>query len=222
MLNDPADAPDLITALRERLRTPLPGLPAQARMAPRPRTALDPAIPESDLRPAAALLLLYRDERGWHIPLTLRGKGLRHHGGQISLPGGRIDAGETAEQTALREAFEEIGVSAASVDLLGRLTALPIAVSGHLLQPVVGYTASRPPFVPGLEEVDRIIEVPLERLVSPDAVGWETRERSRPPLGLMEVPFFDVDGARIWGATGMVLAEFLAIIDDARNASDWR
>jgi 8-oxo-dGTP pyrophosphatase MutT (NUDIX family) len=208
-----AEPLSFVDALRRRLIEPLPGWPAQARMSPRPRTALESSMRESDLRPAAALLLLYRDDSGWHIPLTLRGKGLRHHGGQISLPGGRIDAGETAEQTALREASEEIGLAPAGVDLLGRLTPLQIAVSGHILQPVVGYTASRPPFVAGLHEVERIIEIPLVRLASSDAVGWETRERSLPPPGLMEVPFFDVDGARIWGATAMILAEFLEIID---------
>ena len=168
---------------------------------------------EGDLRPAAALLLLYRADGDWHLPLTLRGASLRQHGGQVSLPGGRLDPGETAEQTALREAFEEIGVTASDVEVLGRLTPLPIAISGHLLQPVVGYAASRPAFVVGEDEVERIIEVPVTRLRAADAIGWETRQRSLAPLGPMDVPFFDVAGVRVWGATAMVLAELVAIIE---------
>ena len=166
-----------------------------------------------DLRPAAALLLLYQVDGDWNVPLTLRGASLRHHGGQVSLPGGRIDPGETAEQTALREAFEEIGVIAEGVDVLGRLTPLPIAVSGHLLQPIVGYAAHRPSFVVGEHEVERIIEVPVVRLRAPDAVGWEIRQRSLAPLESMDVPFFDVAAVRVWGATAMVLAELIAILD---------
>lgn len=204
---------DFVDLLRQRLQRPLPGIEAQLRLSPRPRTAVHPSPGLGDLRPAAALMLLYRHDGRWCVPLTVRGASLRHHGGQVSLPGGRIDPGETPEQTAVREAFEEIGVAPGDVDLLGRLTPLPIAVSGHLLHPVVGVTAVRPPFVIAEHEVERIIEVPLSRLRGAAAIGWETRERVMPPLGTMEVPFFEVDGARIWGATAMVLAEFVAVVD---------
>jgi 8-oxo-dGTP pyrophosphatase MutT (NUDIX family) len=187
-------------------------------MAPRPRATVDPATAADAFLPAAALLLLYHIEGDWHVPLTLRGASLRHHGGQVSLPGGRLDPGETAEQTALREAFEEIGVIPANVDVLGRLTAVPIAVSGHLLQPVVGYAPHRPAFVVGEHEVERIIEVPVTRLRAPDAIGWEVRPRSLVPLESMDVPFFDVAGVRVWGATAMVLAELLAVLDSLNAA----
>jgi 8-oxo-dGTP pyrophosphatase MutT (NUDIX family) len=205
--------PDFVDVLRQRLQRPLPGVDAQMRLAPRPRTAVHPSMTLADLRPAAALMLLYRHDREWCVPLTVRGASLRHHGGQVSLPGGRIDPGETPEQTAVREAFEEIGVRPGDVDLLGRLTPLPIAVSGHLLQPVVGFTPARPAFVVGEHEVERIIEMPLSRLRGTHAIGWEPRERLLPPPGPMEVPFFEIDGTRIWGATAMVLSEFVAILD---------
>jgi 8-oxo-dGTP pyrophosphatase MutT (NUDIX family) len=92
----------------------------------------------ASLRPAAALLLIYPHEDVWHVPLTVRGSGLRHHTGQVSLPGGRLDAGESIEQAALREAHEEVGVRPSEVEVLGRLTSLPVFVSGHMLHPVVG------------------------------------------------------------------------------------
>ena len=167
------------------------------------------------LRPAAALLLLYAHDGEWWLPLTVRVSGLRAHGGQVSLPGGRLDhAGETVAEAALREAHEEIGVAPSAVDVLGPLTPLPIAVSGYLLHPIVGAAAQRPAFVLAPDEVDRIIQLPIARLLQPDAVSWEQRALSS---GSLDVPYFDIGGARVWGATAMVLAEFIAILEDLQD-----
>lgn len=207
--------PSLPEALRQRLSGPLPGLEAQLRMAPRPLMSLDPSL-ESGLKPAAALLLIYPHADAWHVPLTVRGLGLRHHTGQVSLPGGRLDhPGESVEDAALREAFEEIGVIPADVEILGRLTSIPVIVSGHLLQPVLGFAVRRPHFTLAAHEVERLIELPVARLLEPDAVAWEERVRMIPPHGMMNVPYFEVDGARVWGATAMILSEFGALLADA-------
>ena len=197
--------------LRRRFAKPLPGLAAQLRMAPDPRT-----WPEEGavLRPAAALLLIYPHAGEWHVPLTVRGSLLRHHTGQVSLPGGRLDhPDESVEQAALREAQEEIGVAPDTVEIIGRLTPVPIAVSGHLLHPVVGIATARPVFSVSAPEVERLIEFPVMRLMEPDAVGSEQRIRPLPPHVVQIVPYFDVAGVRIWGATAMVLAEFAALLD---------
>ena len=196
--------------LRRRLAEPLPGLAAQLRMAPDPRTWPDDG---AVLRPAAALLLIYPHGGEWHVPLTVRGSALRHHTGQVSLPGGRLDhPNESVEQAALREAQEEIGVAPNTVEIIGKLTPVPIAVSGHLLHPVVGIASERPEFSVAVAEVERLIELPVARLMEPDAVGSEQRMRALPPLVVQIVPYFDVAGARIWGATAMVLAEFTALL----------
>ena len=204
----------LADALRQRLRAPLPGRAAQMRMAPQPRPGWDPHVVPAGLRDAAGLVLVYPHAGEWCVPLTLRGSWMRQHTGQVSLPGGRVDAGETIEQAALREAHEEVGVEAAGVHVVGRLTPLHIPVSHHLLHPVVGVTKARPDFRVAEAEVERLIEVPLRVLLVPDAVQRESRLRDRPPVVLMDVPYFAVDGAKVWGATAMILAEFLALLDE--------
>ena len=182
-------------------------------MAPRFRS--EPAPDATDgLRQAAALLLLYPHNGSWHIPLTVRGSRMRHHTGQVSMPGGRIDPGESVEQAALREAHEEVAIDAASVEVLRRLTPLAIAVSGHLLHPVLGVASQRPAFRVAEPEVERLIEVPVARLQEPGLVRWEQRTRSLPPHDLMDVPYFDVADVKIWGATAMVLAEFIAVLEE--------
>jgi 8-oxo-dGTP pyrophosphatase MutT (NUDIX family) len=198
--------------LRRALAGPLPGLDAQLRMAPRFKTGTEPRLLSDDLRPAAALLLIYPHADEWHVPLTVRGSQLTHHTGQISLPGGRIDPGESPEDAAVREAYEEIGIVPASLEILGRLTPLPIPVSGHVLHPIVGMVSQRPLFQLAPHEVERLIEAPVARLQQPDAVRWEERMRTRPPHVLMDVPYFDINNERVWGATAMVLAEFLALV----------
>lgn len=205
-------------AIRDRLSRPLPGLEAQLRMAPRPRPGWDPHVVPEGLRHAAGLVLIYPHDGALQLALTVRGSALRHHTGQVSLPGGRVDAGESIEAAALREADEEVGLRPDAVDVLGRLTPLHVPVSRHLLHPVVGLAAARPEFRVAEAEVERLIEVPLARLRAPEVVAWEQRRRELPPLVLMDVPYFDVGGARVWGATAMIVAEFLAVMADVEAA----
>lgn len=192
--------------LRVSLAGTLPGLEAQIRFAPFPGRMGDrPA----GARTAGALLLLYPGEHGVAVPLTVRASTLTRHAGQISLPGGATEPGETLAEAALREASEEIGIDPAAVRILGELTPVHVIVSGFTLHPVVGVTDTRPPFQAAPDEVAEIVEVRLEELR--DASRIRTGVRVREGVAV-EYPYFDLCGHHVWGATAMVLGEFVCLL----------
>ena len=203
---------DLEQWLRRSLGSPLPGIEAQLRLAPTPRPGWVPGRSPAESRAAAGLLLLFPVDHRVHLLLTVRSSRLPSHAGQVSLPGGAVESGETLEHAALREAHEETGVEPARVRVVGRLTPLHIPVSGYVLHPVVGVTDERPDFRPADAEVDRLPEPGLADLLDPGCIRHRPRRRD----GLFQdVPYFALDGLEVWGATAMVLAEFLQIVATA-------
>jgi 8-oxo-dGTP pyrophosphatase MutT (NUDIX family) len=190
--------------LREALGRTLPGIEAQLQMAPTPRPGFQPGHRPPSARSAAALLLFFPRDDHPHIVLTLRGATLPRHAGQVSLPGGAVDPGETIEETAVREAHEETGVDPALVRVLGLLTPLDIPVSGFMLYPVVAAIDEPPAWKPAPHEVDRILEVRLDELLDAQRVGASRMLRQ----GIeYDVPHFELAGEQVWGATAMVLSE---------------
>jgi 8-oxo-dGTP pyrophosphatase MutT (NUDIX family) len=200
---------DLERRLRQALSGTLPGAEAHLRLAPIPRPGWLPGRSPEASRPAAALLLLFPATSPVHVLLTVRSSQLPSHAGQVSMPGGAVEGGETIEEAALREASEETGLDARAVRVVGKLTPLHIPVSGFVLNTVVGVTDSRPEFRLAGSEVDQILEPSLDHLLDPAAIRRFPRLRD----GLFQdVPYFAVDGLQVWGATAMVLAEFLEVV----------
>jgi 8-oxo-dGTP pyrophosphatase MutT (NUDIX family) len=140
--------------------------------------------------------------------LTVRADALRH-GGQVSLPGGVVEPGETHEQAALREAHEEVALPLAPVRVLGALSPLDIPVSGFRLHPIVAATGAHPVLTPADSEVAKILEIPVHDLL--DSANFVRTRRERDGVRYV-VPVFRVSGHDVWGATAMVLAEFLALL----------
>lgn len=208
-MREPIPSHDLLVArLAERLRGPLPGVAGQARMAPRPRHGWDPGRWPPAARPAAALLLLFPVDGESRLVLTLRSGSVGRHRGQVSLPGGANEAGEDAAAAAVREAEEEAGVDPALVKVLGALTPLDVPVSGYVVEPIVAEATRRPDLVPCGREVARIEEARVRDLADPGRLRRETWTRD---WGTADVPWFDVAGLTVWGATAMILAEFLTL-----------
>jgi 8-oxo-dGTP pyrophosphatase MutT (NUDIX family) len=199
--------------LRRRLDDPLPGAPAHWRFAPTPpREDWAPDLRPEHARRAAALVLIYPSAHGPAVPLTVRHASLARHAGQVSLPGGAIDPGESAEAAALREAEEEIAVPPSAVRVLGALTPIWIGVSNFLLHPFVGVTDDAPAFRLHPHEVERILEVPVRDLRDARRLKWATRDRAGV---VVSFPYFDLQDEVVWGATAMILGEFACLFDAA-------
>ena len=201
---------EIVGILQKSLAGPLPGLAAQFTMAPRHGSdrTLTPMIEASCLK-AGVMLLLYlrRDEP--HLVLIRRTSTVLRHKDQIGFPGGQLEAGEDAVQAALRETGEEIGVPPDRIDVVGSLTPLFIPPSNFCIYPVVGTAEGPLVFTPEQSEVAEIIEVPFAHLLDPASArreDWTLGGRT------VEVPFYAFGPHKIWGATAMVLAEFLVLL----------
>ena len=200
-------------ALAQRLSQPLPGAEAHRKMASSARNAPPyQAVPNERTRQSAVLLLLYPHRGEVFLPLILRPAYEGIHGGQMAFPGGGHERqDQTLVRTALREAQEEIGIKASDVHVLGALSGLYIPPSNYQVLPVVGYLPYQPEFFPDPREVADVIEVGLDPLSDVRIVGAkEMRVRD----ALIQAPFYLVNDRTVWGATAMILSEFLVVLNE--------
>ena len=201
---------ELIHFLNERLSQTLPGRDAQIEMAPRPVSEgrMREMDPPEDVHHSSVLVLLFPNENeDLELTLTLRTSDI-DHGGQISFPGGREDEGETAVETALREANEEIGINPEAVQIIGQLSDLYVSHSNNLVTPVVGYLEQRPDFQINPIEVEEVFTVEINSLLHKKNLtveDWNLRTNT------YKVPYWDVHRVPLWGATAMMLNELLEL-----------
>lgn len=177
---------------------------AHMKMAPQPRTLRRPDR-EGQPRMSAVLLLIYPTENdSLAFVMTVRQEYAGVHSGQISLPGGRHENGETFLQTALRETYEELGVPQEQIAILGQLNQIYIPPSDFEVYPFVGYSAQRPLWQPDPFEVAKVIEMPIHSLL--DVAVKRTEEWTLRGF-TMQVPFYLYGEYKIWGATAIMLSE---------------
>jgi 8-oxo-dGTP pyrophosphatase MutT (NUDIX family) len=169
-----------------------------------------PSPVEPEGVPASAVLVpLFDGPGGMHVVLTRRAWGLRTHRGEVSFPGGRCDPGETFAEAALREAWEEVALDPASVEVLGELDHLTTVTRRAFIVPVLGLLPGPPELRANPGEVDEALLVPVAELLHPEVFReerWGSDELHRP------VYFFELVGDTVWGATAAMLRQMLAML----------
>jgi len=174
--------------------------------------ALDGESPPQEAKAAAVMLLLFCKDNEPHVVYMQRteGVGLKHSG-QISFPGGRVEAqDENLVAAALRETHEEVGVSPDIVNVIGKLTPLYVPVSNFLVHPFVGWLEAEPDFVAEPREVADIMVVSLAHLQNPANRGFTDLEVTQ-DMRIENLPYYDLFGRVLWGATAMITSELLEI-----------
>lgn len=212
---------DFIQFLNRRLKNELPGRPSQLKMAPRPmepnhtkgqERRMD-APPEADA--SSVLLLIFPNaKQELELILTLRTSDI-NHGGQLSCPGGRSEQEETEIQTALREAQEEIGINPNDVRIAGKLSKLYVSHSKSYVTPVIGFLDYTPKLNLNPAEVEEAFSVELDSLVDKKNLtveDWDLRDQDT-----YRVPYWDVHRVPLWGATAMMLSEFLELYREFKS-----
>jgi 8-oxo-dGTP pyrophosphatase MutT (NUDIX family) len=204
----------LIEKLKIRLQSELPGTDAQFKMAPKIRFPLDQfTIQQNNPRPSSILILLYPVEENLHTVLIHRNEYEGMHSNQVSFPGGKKDhTDNNAEETALRETKEELGIDISKVEVLGKLTDFYIQPSNFIVCPYVGFMENRPDFNPDPGEVQSLIEVSLNTLLDDNTV--KTKMIRLANNMELETPYYDADGQVVWGATAMMMSEFITVLKE--------
>lgn len=204
---------DPVERLREALKGPLPGHDRFLEHSGYKRPDLEKARQlDPPPRESAVLALLHPYEGVWHTLLMLRPPYEGVHGGQVSFPGGRREPEDASlEGTALREFMEETGARGTDIEVIGTLTSVYIPPSRSLVTPYVGVATALAPLAPDPREVAELIHVPLHQLLRTDIL--KQREQYIQVLGRpTQIPYFDVNGHVVWGATAMMIAELRELL----------
>ena len=185
----------------------LPGKSSHEEMMVRPKQKF---LKRRSTFRAAVLILLYPFNNNWYFYLTKRTKTVEHHKGQISLPGGMLEKGESSQKAAIRETYEELGIEPQGINIIGPLTPFYIPVSGFNVFPFVGWIAKCPTLEIQSKEVSKVFAPSVSSLINPQN---KKIKRSTMLGQKVEIPFFDLHNEMVWGATSMILSEFKSILE---------
>ena len=209
----------MIETIKENLESKLPGIHSWNRMTVKPVNDFnivnekiikyEELLSEkklNNMKQAAVLICLFKKNGDYHLPLIRRPMHEKNHPGQIALPGGAREENEALENTALREAFEEVGIIPDSVDIIGKMTPLPVPISKYLITPFIGITENEPKWNINEKEVDELIILKFKDLIDSDDGYYEDWNLNS---HMLRVPIFKVMNKDIWGATAAVLSELV-------------
>lgn len=197
--------------IKKALTQSLPGSVSHKKMLPKNRLLKASSADLNRIKHGSVLLLLFTENNELTVCLIKRPAHMKHHASQIALPGGRIEKGETALETAFRETWEEIGVSKNEIEILGNLSELYVEVSRFQIHPFVGWLKEKPVFNIDRNEVEKTILFPLKNLIN----NFEEIELST-VKGQLKVPCVQFENEIVWGATAMILAEFRDVLENAK------
>lgn len=203
---------DLARKIRERIDLGLPAHLSHSKLYSYKRDSIDEVLSRNSHRDSAVLLLLYPKKEEFHLVFMLRPIYDGTHSGQICFPGGRkeqVDA--DLWQTAKREAHEELNIQGNSLEKIGELSPVYVPPSNFLIRPFLAYSKQRPNFSPDKKEVEEIIEIPLKELQKRESL--KNSKIYVQKRGELEVKGFHYKSSFIWGATSMILMEFLDVLE---------
>lgn len=188
----------------------MPGWKAQSLMAPAARLSNEAYLIQNPEHKSGSVLLLLFNEKDTAKFIMIERTDVGVHSGQVGLPGGKFETSdETLVATALRETNEEIGVDINSVSMIGQLSELYIPVSKYRVQPFVGFVHSKPQLNPNPEEVKSVIIADAGDFLNDSIVS---RKEFKTSYGLLEAPYYAYGNFEIWGATSMILSEFIFLL----------
>jgi 8-oxo-dGTP pyrophosphatase MutT (NUDIX family) len=206
---------ELLSHLQKALQGELPGDLAHQKMLPPGRTLKASLNEYSSSMMSSVLVLLYPDGDRVFTCLMKRPSTMKHHPGQISFPGGKVEEDDlSAEMTALREAQEEVGIDPSRIQVIGKLSDLYVEVSRFTIQPFLAWTEIKPDFKLEAGEVEELILFPISDFIFEDSFPETEIQTS---IGLLSVKYFPCNEGKIWGATAMILAELIEILRNQNN-----